>query len=148
MRPGTRGRHRAVALAIAGSLVGLAPVVVLFDPLPLLSDVVSAARVRWELPRAVERWDSHTPLSYQIHVWGAVPMVCIVDGELSVRDGQLAGVRMRENPLVPESPLLGVDPSEWQHQGCPYEDLTVECMFERVEAGLRRVGAFGAPLAI
>lgn len=55
---------------------------------------------------------------------------------------------MRQNPLVPDSLLLQVDPRDWQGQGCLYEDLTVERMFDRVEAGLRGVGAFGAPLTV
>ena len=121
---------------------------VLFDPLPLLSDMVSGVRIRWELPRALGRWESRAPSSYRIHVKGAFPMVCFVDGELTVRDGRLVGARMRANSLVPDSPLQDVGPSDWQRPGCSYEGLTVERMFERVAANLEEAGVFGVPVIV
>jgi hypothetical protein len=141
-------RFRKWAGLTAGILLGLLLLQVVFDPLPMIKDVANIIRIRWELPRARERWESHAPPSYQVHVKGALPMACFVDGELSVRQGQLVGVRMRANPLVPGSPLRDVDPSEWQRSLCPYEDLTVEGMFERVEADLGRLGGLAQPLDV
>lgn len=140
-------RGPILALAIGGSLLGLVFLVVLFDPLPLFSDIISVARIRWELPRATERWEAHAPSSYQIHVKGA-SMACFVDGELSVQDGELVRVRMRTNPLVPDSALVDVDPSRWDQAFCSYEGLTIEGMFERAQRGLEGIGAFGEPLSI
>lgn len=131
----------------AALLLGLLLLQVVFDPLALISDAVSVLRIRWELPRALERWEANAPSSYQIHVKGA-SMACFVDGELSVQLGELVRVRMRTNPLVPESTLVDIDPGKWDQAFCSYEDLTIEGMFERAQRGLEGIGAFGEPLSI
>ena len=135
-------------LAVSVSLLCLVLMVVLIDPLPLLTDIISVARIRWELPRAMERWDSQGISDYQMHVKGAVPLACILDGEFSVQDGQLVQVRLRENALIPETPLLTIDPGDWDTYGCPFQDLTIEGMFDRVESSLQQAGIFGAPLTV
>lgn len=134
--------------AIIGSLLCLVLLASLLDPLPWISDMVNSARVRWQLPRARSRWESHGLSSYRIRVKGAVPLACFIDGELTVRDGRLVEVRMRENPLVPDSPLVLVDHGNWRRQGCAYEDLTVGRMFERVERALSGVASLGTPLVV
>lgn len=143
-----RSRGRFVLLTMSGSLLCLALMIFLFDPLPLLSDIISVARVRWELPRAKQRWQAQDISSYQVDVQGAVPLLCLLDGELTVRDHQIIQVRMRENALIPTTPLHLVDPIQWDRNGCSFEDLTVENMFERVETSLEQVKFLGAPLSV
>jgi hypothetical protein len=96
----------------------------------------------------MERWRSRGSSTYRLHVKGAVPLACFIDGELRVEDGQLVDVRMRQNPLIPESPMLPVDPSGWSPEVCPYEDLTVEGMFQRVQEDVARSGPLGASLTV
>jgi hypothetical protein len=140
--------RRRYWLVIAGSLLCFLLVAILIDPLALVSDLSNAVRIRWELPRARERWESQGSATYRIHVKGAVPLVCFVDAELTVRDGSLAEVRARENPLVPDSPFLPVSQSDWDRQGCSYRDLTVEGMFQRVDTGLEEGDLVRAPLMV
>jgi hypothetical protein len=121
---------------------------ILLDPLTLFSDVLNAAQIRRGLSPAMDRWLSHRPSGYRVDVKGSIPPSCLIDGELSVRDGHLIELRVRETPFVPDAPLLPVDRSAWQNQSCPYEDLTVERMFERVETTLASTGAFGLPLTV
>jgi hypothetical protein len=122
--------------------------VILFDPVALVSDAIAVARIRWELPRARERWEASALASYRIHVKGAVPLACFVDAELTVRGGGLSEVRSRENPLVTDLPFVQVSQDDWEVQGCSYEDLTIEGMFLRVDADLKRIGMLGAPLVV
>jgi hypothetical protein len=140
--------HYVLLLSIGGSLLCLLLMVVLFDPLPLLADIISVARIQWELPRAMDRWQVQGLPGYQINVQGAIPLLCFIDGELTVQEGKLVQVRMRENPFIPDSPLHPVDPIQWDRNGCPYQDLTVENMFERVESNVEKIGLFGAPLIV
>jgi hypothetical protein len=143
-----RSRGFFALLTISSCLLCLALMLILFDPLPLLSDIISVARIRWELPRAMERWQAQDISSYQVDIQGAIPLLCFLDGELTVRDHQLIQVRMRENPYIPETPLHLVDPIQWNMNGCSFKDLTVENMFERVETSLEQVKFFGAPLTV
>jgi hypothetical protein len=135
-------------LAIIGSLVLVVVLSVFLDPLPVAMDALNTARVRRQLPLAMERWQSHSLSNYRIHVKGSVPLTCFVDGVLTVRDSRLVAAQMRENPLVPDSPLFPVDQADWDRQGCSYEDLTVERMFERVKRELSGAGVFGVPLTV
>jgi hypothetical protein len=121
---------------------------ILGDPAAVISDAVSAARIRWELPRALRQWESSGTASYTIRVRGAIPPVCILDAELTVQDGSLVEVRARENPLLTDSPMATVDRRLWDRLPCPYEELTVERVFERVEAGIDGLGILGAPLTV
>jgi hypothetical protein len=134
--------------AAVGTLLGLLLLQVLFDPIPYLEDAISVLHIRRELPRALERWKSRGVTDYRIDVRGAIPLACILDGELTVRNGLLVGVRMRANPLVPDSPLVEIDSAEWEDPFCPYNDLTVEGMFARLRRGVDGVGLFGAPLRV
>jgi hypothetical protein len=148
MRKLKPGRCLFLFIATCCSLLCLALITVFFNPLPLLADIISVSRIRWELPRAMERWDSQGISDYQMHVKGAVPLACILDGEFSVQDGQLVQVRLRENALVPETSLRIINPGDWDTYGCSFQDLTIEAMFDRVESNLQEVGFFGAPLTI
>jgi hypothetical protein len=141
-------RFRASSFVIGGSLLCVLLVVILFDPVALVSDAIAVARIRWELPRARDKWEARALATYRIHVKGAVPLACFVDAELTVRGGGLAGVRSRENPLVPDLPFVQVSQDDWEVQGCSYEDLTIEDMFLRVEADLERIGILGGPLVV
>jgi hypothetical protein len=141
------GRRRVLRFALAAVVVVLL-LIVLLDPVPLVSDIFSVARIRLELPRAVARWRSSGISSYRMHVTGAVPLACIIDGELTVEAGRLVEVLMREEPFAPDSPLQAVEPAEWRSSGCSYEDLTVESMFERLETSLAGLAMFGAPLTV
>jgi hypothetical protein len=134
-----KGHLRAHLMLIGASVLCILLFALFFDLAALVSDAASAARVRWELPRARERWEASNAANYQIHVKGAVPLGCIVDADLTVLDGRL---------LVPESPLVQVQPAEWEGRGCPYEALTVEGMFTRVATSLRGVGLLGTPLNV
>lgn len=139
---------RTLAFVLGGSVLCLLFLAIVYDPVAVVSDAAAAARIRRELPRARERWEASAPDSYQLHVRGAVPLNCLLDVELTVRDGRLSEVRARENPLVPESPLAQVGPEDWEVQGCSFEDLTIERMFLRVDTGLRGIGLLGAPLVV
>jgi hypothetical protein len=148
MTPNHKGRGHPFLLAAGGSLLCLLLLVILLDPLPLLSDIVNVARIRSELPRARDRWQAQKLQAYRVEVKGAIPLACLVDGELTVHEGNLAEVRMRQNPLIPESPLQTVDPSHWTRAACTYEELTVEAMFDRLERDLDKTKFFGAPLSV
>jgi hypothetical protein len=141
-------RRRAVLLVAGTSLLILLLLIVLLDPLAWLTDIFSVARTRAELPRAMERWEAQGISGYQINVKGFVPLACIIDGELTVQDGHLVQVRMRENPLIPEAPLHPVDPDKWDMPGCSCHDLTVAAMFERANKLLQEIRPFGAPVVI
>lgn len=141
-------RRKGVLPALVGTVAAVAIMIALFNPVSLWGDLFNAARVRWELPRAMGRWRSRGGATYRLHVKGGVPLACFIDGELSVQHGQFVDVRMRQNPLIPKSPMLSVDRSGWSRQGCAYEDLTVERMFQRVQEDLARSGLFGASLRV
>jgi hypothetical protein len=142
------GRSRTFWLVLVVSLLCLLLLVLLLDPLPWLADIVSIACIRWELPRAMERWEAQDLEDYQVVVKGAIPLACLLDGHLTVRAGTLSEVRMRENPLVPDSPLTVVNPEDWDRSSCPFKDLTVEAMFARLEGNIGNLRFFGAPLRV
>jgi hypothetical protein len=142
------GRRRSVWVVIGGSLLCLVLLFMLLDPLPILSDLIRTARLRRELPAARDRWEAGNLASYRVSIRGAIPLACLLDGELTVRDGRLAQVLMRENALVTDAPLRAVEPAKWINAGCSFEELTVEAMFERVENNLNRAALFGAPLSV
>lgn len=142
-----RTRSRNALLIISGSLLCVLVLMLLFDPLTLVSDIISVTRVRWELPRAKQHWQAQDISSYQVNIKGAIPLLCFLDGELTVQDHQLTQVRMRENPLIPETPLHLIDPDQWDLSGCSFRDLTVESMFASVDSSLE-TAKFGAPLTV
>lgn len=141
--------RRKTRWLIGGGALGIVLLAFLFfDPAAFITDLVTTARIRWELPAARERWMAQDIKSYRVDIKGAVPLSCLLDGELTVREGDLAAVRMRSNVFVPESPLEIVDPEDWLPWGCPFQDLTVEKMFERVETLLQNTGPLGGPLRV
>lgn len=83
-------RRRSLLLATGPSLLCL----FLMAParLPLLIDVFRVARIRAELPRAIDRWESRGLSGYQVKVKGFVSQACIIDGELTIRDGHLVQI--------------------------------------------------------
>ena len=135
---------RIGAAAIFGMLAVFVSMTILFDPIPAWVDLVNGARARCELPRAAQRWQSRGGPDYQVHVKGAVPLACFVDGEVEVRQGAVSRLRLRENVFVPESPLAEVDLDDGALGPCSLEWLTVQGMFERVEQELARDCPFGA----
>jgi hypothetical protein len=134
--------------AAVGAIVAGVLLFVLLDPVPLVEDGLSVARIRSELPAAMERWRASGIADYRISVTGSVPLACLLDGELVVEGGELAEVRMRSSPFAPDSPLVPVERADWQGPGCSFQDLTVESMFDRLATGLEGLGAFGAPLTV
>lgn len=143
-----KGRRRALLLAAGMLLLFLLLGMAFLNPIPILEDVFNIFRTRAELPRARERWKTLGVSDYRVNVKGSVPLVCLIDGELTVQDGHLVQVRMRENALIPEALLHPIAPDQWDMPGCSYQDLTVVAMFGRVEASLQDMGLFGTPLSV
>jgi hypothetical protein len=139
---------RIGAAAIFGMLAVFVSMTILFDPIPAWVDLLNVARARYELPRAAQRWQSRGGPDYQVHVKGAVPLACFVDGEVEVWKGALSRLRLRENVFVPESPLAEVDLDDGALGPCSLEWLTVQGMFERVEQELAQGGLFGVALKV
>ena len=142
------GRRRIILFVAVGLALSLLCVAVVFDPVAVATDAMGVVRVRLELLRARDRWASAAPAGYRIHVRGAIPLSCLVDAELTVRDGALSEVRARQNPLMAESPLVEVSQDQGSAAGCSYKDLTIEAMFDRVEAALKGTGGLVAPLEV
>lgn len=130
------------------SVVALGLLIILLDPWPTLQDAFQAARIRRELPRARELWQSHGLAGYHIAVKGGIPLACAIDGELAVEGQHLKEVWMRESSLVSTASLKLVPQPEWQGSGCPLQDLTIEGMFTRVEQDLSSMNILGAPLQV
>jgi len=128
-----RPKHRRLLLILAAALIGLLLAVLLFDPFLIIADIASTVRLRWELPHAEARWMASGIADYRVQVKGSTPLSCLIDGQLTVRDGRLAEVRLRSNALVPGSPLREIDPTEWASGGCIFEELTVTGMFDRLK---------------
>jgi hypothetical protein len=141
-------RRRALLLAAGMLLLFLLLGMALLNPIPLLSDIFNIVGARAELPHAMGRWKTQGVSDYQINVKGYVPLVCLIDGVLTVHDGHLTQVLLRENTRIPEAPLHPTAPDQWDRPGCSYQDLSVGAMFERVDAILQEIGPFCAPLAI
>ncbi len=139
---------RVGAAAIVGMLAAFVSMILLFDPIPAWADLVNVARARYELPRAAQRWQSRGGPEHQVHIRGAVPLACFVDGEIEVRKGAVSRLRLRENVFVPESPLAEVDLDDGALGPCPLEWLTVQGMFERVEQELAEGDLFGVALKV
>ena len=103
----------------------------LLDPLSIIENAVMLARIRAELPDAEALWRAQGISHYEVDIQGG-SFVCRVSGRLSVRDGELVAVAMRQDPSDPSSALVEVDSSRWSSPGCMYEEMTVAGVFERV----------------
>jgi len=141
------GRWRAF-IAVSAVLVLMGLAYILYDLYTVHIGVFNIARAHRELAEAVMRWESRGIHDYRISVQGFVPLNCLIDGELTVRDDQLDSVLMRENPLIEESQLVPVDRSRWESPGCPYEELTILRMFDRVRSDLSDPRNLGMDLIV
>ena len=110
----------------------------LLDPLSIIENAVTLARIRAELPDAEALWRAQGISDYEVDVQGG-SFVCRVSGRLSVRDGELVAVATRQDPSDPSSELVEVDSSRWHSPGCEYEGMTVAGAFERVEQILEEI---------
>ncbi|HET7010752.1 MAG TPA: hypothetical protein VFI11_08260 [Anaerolineales bacterium] len=143
-----KSRWRRFPLLAALALGGMVVVQILFDPLEALGDAFSVARLRADLPRAMARWQAQDIHDYRLEIRGAAPLVCLVDGEITVSDDQLVELRLRKDILTPSSGLRPVAEADWRRSSCKYEDLTVARMFERVARQVQEAGVLGGPLRV
>ena len=119
------GRLVKIGLAL---LCALVIVQCLFDPLSWLGSVFGAEMIRRELLGARTRWHSRGITDYRFDVEGFVPLACIIDATLTVREGKLAAVVSRGVP---------VEADRWNDPFCPYSQFVIPSMLEEIE---RRLG--------
>jgi hypothetical protein len=125
-------------LAVIMLFFALASIEILFDPLAWMFNVEVVQKLRREIPAAKNHWQSYGIKDYDIDVKGFVPLVCIIDATLSIRNDLLVAVMIR-NPLEKASILELLEPTSWEASFCPYKKLLVPEMFERVEQDLDKI---------
>jgi hypothetical protein len=131
-------------LIVAGILIGsLAIVEVLFDPLSWLLQMDTADSIYADLLAAKERWQSQEVTEYTIDVEGFIPLSCMVNATLTVRDSQLVAVEDHGSLLRESADQNGegipIEPERWDAPFCSYRDLLVPEMYARVEQDLNRI---------
>jgi hypothetical protein len=119
-----RGRLVRMGLIL---LCALVIVQCLFDPLSWLGSIFRAEMIRRELPGARTRWHSSGITDYHLDVEGFIPLACIIDATLTVREGELAAVVSRGVPVEAE---------RWDDPFCPYSQFVIPSMVEEVERWL------------
>jgi len=128
-------RTKAVLAATGALIAALVILVVLFDPLSWLRNAGAAASIRAELSAARERWRSQEITDYRIDVEGFVPLACVVNVTLSVREGELVGVEGRGMPGH-DTEGESVEPEDWDAPYCSYREMLVPEMYVRIEREL------------
>lgn len=119
----------------------------LFDPLSLAGNIIQLNAIRAQLPAAKELWQSQGITDYVIDVEGSVPLTCLIDATLTVEQGELVAV-MGRNPLDKTSPLLPLEPADWDRPYCSYSQLLIPRMLERVERDLEETEFTAAALEV
>lgn len=126
-------------LVAAGIFVGtLAVVELLFDPLSWLRNIDEVASIRVDLPIAREQWQSQEIVDYTIDVEGFVPLVCMVNATLTVREGALVAVEERGVLGGTAAGRISIEPENWDTPFCSYRELLVIEMYARIEQELNR----------
>jgi hypothetical protein len=91
------------------------------------------AQIRAELPLARARWESHHVNSYDMDVTGSIPLACLFDVTLQVREGELATV-------IEEDRAGQLTTGSFEANAlCPFQALLVTAMFQQVEESLVQI---------
>ena len=89
---------------------------------------------------AKANWQTQAIQDYDITVRGFVPLACLYDASLTVKEGGLSEVRVGDPPTkVLEKDAWGL---------CLYSQLTVDGMFEKVEESLSTTNPLEAELIV
>lgn len=91
------------------------------------------AQIRAELPLAKAQWAVQDIASYDVTVTGGVPLACLLEVTLQVRDGNV--VAFSERAMVGQ-PVTQPLPDE---SPCSYQTVLISEMFKRVEERLAQV---------
>jgi hypothetical protein len=134
-------------LAVIILFFALASIEILFDPLAWMFNVEVVQKLRREIPAAKNHWQSYGIKDYDVDVKGFVPLICIIDATLSVRNNQLVAVMIR-NPLEKAPVMEPLEPINWDVSFCSYKKLLVSEMFERVEQDLNRINVVEEALKV
>jgi len=131
-------------LVAAGIFVGTLLIVeLLFDPLSWLRNVDAAASIYADLLVARERWQSQEIAAYTIDAKGSVPLACLVNATLTVREGQLIAVEdhggLLEALAGETAEGVSVEPEGWDTPLCSYKDWLVPEMYAQIERELNRI---------
>lgn len=124
---------------IGGVFVVCLAVVILFLLLPFTprysTKEVTAelAQIRAELPLARARWASHQISSYDVGVVGGVPLACMLDVTLQVREGEVAAIIEQD-----VAGQRATRPFE-SNSVCSFSGLLIPMMFEQVEESLAQI---------
>jgi hypothetical protein len=127
------------AIIVVGILIGVFVIAeVLLDPLSWLMNVNAVASIREDLAAAEERWQSRGVVGYTIEVEGFVPLVCMINATLTVREGELVAVEQRGVPGGETLEGEWLEPEYWDTPLCSYRELLISEMYARIERELDR----------
>ena len=143
MRSREVGRWTLGVFVATGIFLGtLLLVEILFDPLSWLMNMDAAASISADLLVARKQWRSQGIAEYKIDVQGSVPLVCIINATLTVREGQLLAVEDHGSQLEEMTGYttrgISIEP-ERGDTPCPYRDLLVPQMYAQIEREVNRI---------
>ena len=144
MRSIELGRGALGVFVAAGLFIGTLLIVeILFDPLSWLINMDAASSIGADLLVAKEQWQSQGIVEYRIDVQGYVPLDCIINATLTVREDQLLAVEDHGGPLAETAGYttrrgISIEPERWDTP-CPYRDMLVPQMYARIEREVNRI---------
>ena len=131
---------------IALILVTLVLIEMIFAPVSLFFNVIRVNRIRHKLPIARTLWESHEVSDYQIDIKGFVPLLCIYNGTLEVRNGKPSSITSYE-PLTDNNETI-MSTNAWDNDRCEIADLVIPRMFEKVEMDLNSIDVMETELKV
>ena len=124
-------RIKTVGIILAALFV----IEICFDPISLISLKKQNERAEKNLPIAIKKWHSSGIEDYSIDVEGGIAMVCLYSNRITVRDGILYNVEVRQDLFDNTSPFITVPVEEW-NSFCRYNELTIPSIFDKIEKAL------------
>jgi hypothetical protein len=124
-----------------GVLIGILLVVgILFDPISIVGNFIETNKAKSELATAKQQWEANGSENYKLKIRGGVPVACLYDAILTVREGQLVGVQVKEEFFKDNSSYKALEKEKWDF--CDYEGLGVSDMLKRTEEALDKSNPF------
>ena len=112
---------------------------ILLDCIALVTHTLAQHRAQKDLENAKILWENRDIQNYSLHVRGMVPLGCIYDAILTIRQGELVEVLSRSDSSE-NSPYEVRDKREWD--SCQYARFTVPQVFQDTEDGLKSLDLF------
>jgi len=137
-------------LKIGGVLLGMVICIeFLCAPFSLALNIIEVYRLKRDLAVAKANWQTQAVQDYDITVRGYVPLACVYNASLTVKEGTLAAVRVGRGLLIDDPPLTKLlEKDGWDNGLCSYSQLTVAGMFEKVEENLRTINPLEAEIVV